>query len=232
MAYSVRWIDSVDSTNLYLKTHPYLPDKQVIATLDQTAGRGRLGRGWDCPKGGLAFSILEKDPPAKPSLLPLLSGVALSKTMEKRGYLPSIKWPNDVYLSGKKAAGILVEGLSEGPKTLYIVGIGVNLNQDAFPSLPGATSLFLEKKEAVEPEPFLEEFLSAYEETLLDPSSSLAYLREHDFLKGKRITLNYYGEGIQGKSLGIDEDGELLLLAPNGDVKKISSGEASLLRMK
>ena len=57
MAYSVRWIDSVDSTNLYLKTHPDLPDKQVIAPLDQTAGRARLGRGWDCPKGGLACSI-------------------------------------------------------------------------------------------------------------------------------------------------------------------------------
>lgn len=232
MDFPILWLDSVDSTNLYLKSHADLPSKQVVATLHQTHGRGRLGRGWDCQEGGLAFSILEKELPFAPSLLPLLSGVALSKTLEKLGFSPLLKWPNDLMLNGKKEAGILVEGISQSQKTHYIVGLGVNLSQKEFPSLPGATSLFLEKGEELDPHLFLEEFLLSYRETLLDAPSALAYFQTHDFLKGKDISLNYYGEGLKGKSLGINEEGELLLLDDSNAIKKVSSGEASLLRTR
>lgn len=128
----------------------------VVATDNQTAGRGRLGREWIAPPGQtLAFSMLVRDFGAGagvgasggvkralgPSWLPLIAGSAVRAALAQ--FLPehevAVKWPNDVLVAGQKVSGILSEMLPDGS---VIVGIGINtlLGEEALPTL-NATSL-------------------------------------------------------------------------------------------
>lgn len=223
---------SLPSSNLYAKENlARLQGGEVIWAKVQTQGRGRLGRKWSGAEGALCFSLVLKSFP-DPELLPLLTGVALAWTSEEYGLSPLIKWPNDLILNSKKAAGILVEGVSEASSSSYIVGVGVNLNQKQFPDLPNATSFLLEGKKSIDPSSFLNLFLAHFDQAIEEKERSLTYLRSHDFLLNQPITLNYYGEGIQGKEIGIDGEGKLLLEKDDGSIQTISSGEASLLRKR
>ena len=233
MEHDIRAFASLPSTNLYAKQNlPQLKDGEVIWAKEQTQGRGRLGRKWDGEEGALCFSLVLKSFPT-PELLPLLTGVALAWSSEGYGLSPLLKWPNDLILGSKKAAGILVEGVYEAPCRAYVVGVGVNLSQKAFPTtLPNATSFYLQGKGSIDPSSFLESFLAQFDRAMEEQSSALAYLRSHDFLLDQEITLDYYGEGIHGKEVGIDGQGKLLLQKDDGSIQTISSGEASLLRKR
>jgi len=154
------WFDEVGSTNAALRDalveQPSLPDRTVVVTENQTAGRGRLGREWVAPPGGaLAVSIAVRKPLAHlaPSWLPLIAGSAvrrsLTRVLAERGGMQvalGVKWPNDVLAtlpdgSTRKVSGILSELLADGS---VIVGIGINTNlaEDQLPT-PNATSLRL-----------------------------------------------------------------------------------------
>lgn len=145
----------VGSTNAYLAAHPGdLTAFRVVATDNQTTGRGRQGRAWSSPAGsGIAVSIglplppdvLEASGDQAPvwlSLLPLLVGAALAAAVENEVSDPvTVKWPNDVLVGGKKVAGILVERVPEGG---VVVGFGVNTHypEESLPT-PQSTSLHL-----------------------------------------------------------------------------------------
>lgn len=128
-------LEEVDSTNNYCKTHAdHLPHGAVITAARQTAGKGRLGRQWaDIPDAGLALSVLLHDmPPQKMSLLPLLTGLAVSEGLETlTGLRFPIKWSNDVLTGDKKLCGILCESRLSGSSGFAVIGIGVNLMQSA-----------------------------------------------------------------------------------------------------
>ena len=128
--------DEIDSTNLYLKkNYDKLPNWTIVQANFQTAGRGRFSRTFEVDKGkGMIESILLKDDFAfdNHELLSILTGVALCKTLEKYGFDPMIKWPNDVLLNGKKVSGILLESVIGEKMEALIIGIGVNINQDKF----------------------------------------------------------------------------------------------------
>ncbi len=125
--------DRVESTNvLAAAAHAGDPanDGLVIVAEEQTAGRGRHGRKWLCPRGdGLLLSVLlfPPEPLRRPALLTGLAAVAVCDTISECSRLEAtIKWPNDVLIQGKKVCGILVEhgrGL--------VIGIGVNVNTPA-----------------------------------------------------------------------------------------------------
>jgi BirA family biotin operon repressor/biotin-[acetyl-CoA-carboxylase] ligase len=121
------------------------PDGLVLLALEQTAGRGRRGAAWfAAPAESLAFSILVR-PTAPKSLWPrlaLATGLAVAEAVESFGIAAGIKWPNDVWIGRRKAAGILVEAGAD----FAIVGIGLNVNTTDFPiPVAGiATSLRLE----------------------------------------------------------------------------------------
>ncbi|MHC5021231.1 MAG: biotin--[acetyl-CoA-carboxylase] ligase [Planctomycetota bacterium] len=108
------------------------PDGTVVTAEEQTGGRGRLGREWRSPAGGLWFSILlrpELAPEQRPYLT-VLAAVALADALAGHCDLDArIRWPNDIMLQGRKAAGILVE-VRDGPNTqgAAVVGIGVNIS--------------------------------------------------------------------------------------------------------
>jgi BirA family transcriptional regulator, biotin operon repressor / biotin---[acetyl-CoA-carboxylase] ligase len=101
----------------------------VAVTEEQTEGRGRLGRSWHAPAGSSVLASVLLLPPVEPPRLPelsLIAGGAVAEAIERvTGIQPSIKFPNDVLIRGRKVAGILAES-SEGRVAL---GIGVNVNQ-------------------------------------------------------------------------------------------------------
>ncbi|MEM0023504.1 MAG: biotin--[acetyl-CoA-carboxylase] ligase [Thermofilaceae archaeon] len=103
----------------------------VVVAEEQSAGRGRLGRSWVSPRGGLWLTILLRPTSFGVShLLSLTAGVAVAKAIrEIAGVDARLKWPNDVMVEGRKVAGILVEGSAEADRLRYaLAGIGVNVN--------------------------------------------------------------------------------------------------------
>lgn len=106
----------------------------VVFAERQTAGRGQYGRNWEsAPYQGLWFSVLLRPKMTladSPQLTPLLSKLLSAAIKEQTGCFPQIKPPNDIYLSGKKIAGILVEGrTATDGNYVAVAGIGVNVNQ-------------------------------------------------------------------------------------------------------
>ena len=151
MADSIRWFDTVDSTNTQLmKDRDSLPDRSVYAALFQTAGRGQKGNRWESRPGeNLTFSLLLKPvflSVADQFILSQIVALGLLDYLAEQGIKASIKWPNDIYAGDRKICGTLIENtLSEGHIAAAIAGIGLNLNQKEFdPAIPNPTSLSLE----------------------------------------------------------------------------------------
>lgn len=123
----------INSTNDFLKENwNNFPHGTVIVADVQTAGRGRFNRTWHSPEGGLWFSILFKPRKNfKPNFYAKLCAVSIIRTLKKLKIDARLKWPNDIYINGKKLAGILTETIFEGEKPVaVIVGIGMNVNND------------------------------------------------------------------------------------------------------
>jgi len=144
----------------------------------QTEGRGRSGRSWKSPKGGLWFSLIirPKIPVDRISLLQFLFANALRKGIkEVYGVQSEVKWPNDLVVGWKKLAGVLIETKISGPELVYaIVGIGLNVNLTANQLPTGATSIFLVKRKRFSLEKTLSSILPVLErhyETLRDESA-------------------------------------------------------------
>ena len=118
MKWDIHQFDTLESTNA---TALSCPVGTVVMAESQTAGRGRYGRTWQSPKGNLYMSLVLPDLGKDNSALPFLTAVAVADSLPE--FDVSLKWPNDVLLSGKKLAGILIEK-AEGK---LVVGIGVNV---------------------------------------------------------------------------------------------------------
>ena len=144
----------------------------------QTHGRGRSGRSWKSPRGGLWFSIIirPKIPINRIPLLQFWVANALRNGVEGvYGVQSEVKWPNDLVVGGKKLAGVLIETKISGPELVYaIVGIGLNVNLTAEQLPTGATSIFLVKKKRFSLEKTLSSILTVlkrYYETFREESA-------------------------------------------------------------
>lgn len=107
------------------------PEGTVVIARRMVAGRGRAGRRWEAPEGGLWFTIvLRPEGIEGVQILSLLGGVAVARALRKLlGVVPYLKWPNDVLVDGKKVAGILAEGAFLGSRVNYVLlGVGINVN--------------------------------------------------------------------------------------------------------
>jgi BirA family biotin operon repressor/biotin-[acetyl-CoA-carboxylase] ligase len=123
-------LESTSQTLLGLANDDELEGTVVVAE-EQKAGRGRLGRGWSSPKGGLWFSILLRPsiPPSEAPKLTLMAAVAVARGLENRFAIKArLKWPNDVLVQGKKLCGILAEARCGEKLDFVVVGIGINAN--------------------------------------------------------------------------------------------------------
>ncbi len=196
-----------------------------------------MGREWIDDDGSLLFSILLKGEEYGSLLatLPLLSGAAMEITLLEEGLKPSIKWPNDIYLNDKKCCGVLVEGIYQEKLISLIVGIGLNVNNESFPgALTNATSLYLEKGKRFDLDELLSRFLRHFDDLLKkERNGDNAYLqivKEHDYLKGKQVYLNYYNERKFVTVLGTNENGALEVEDERGGKFSVTSGEATIVK--
>ncbi|MEN2974447.1 MAG: biotin--[acetyl-CoA-carboxylase] ligase [Candidatus Caldarchaeales archaeon] len=159
----IYFYDVVNSTQDLAKSLGSVEEFTVVVAREQRRGRGRMGREWYSPLGGLWFTIIlyPKTPISTYAILSLLSSLSVVRTIEDvTGLKPYIKWPNDVYLNGKKVAGVLVESDVIGELMMKaFVGIGVNLNF-RIESIPerlreSATTIFEEYGKMVDTGTFL-----------------------------------------------------------------------------
>lgn len=174
----IRHVDRTDSTQDHLLrlAKKGAPIGTVVVAGEQSKGRGRLGRRWESPAGGLYFSVLLDSRPS-PGTVPLVCGLAVCDALEKFGIRAEIKWPNDVMAGNRKLAGILCESKD----SFLIAGIGVNLT--AAP-LESAIAI-VELAPAVPPERCLGEILSALAERL-ERSDTPAEVRARLYRRGER----------------------------------------------
>ena len=125
-------LPSCGSTNVYLKEHTaeFAPVGAVY-TMNQTAGRGRLGRTWEnAADQALYYSAVLAGPLAQPETLPQLASLLVARALTERyGVQCQIKWPNDLLVNGKKIVGILCESTETPAGRVWIAGIGINLAQ-------------------------------------------------------------------------------------------------------
>lgn len=237
----IRMLDVTDSTNARAGAagDAGASEGLVVIADQQTAGKGRLGRSWVSPAAvNLYLSVLLRPPvlPVEAPQLTFLSAVAVCRAIsEVSGLEPTVKWPNDVLLHGRKTAGLLNEMSSETDRVNYVVlGIGVNLNMRAeqFPTqlrYP-ATSLSIELGHQVSRLAFtrslLQQIDTLYAAYLASgPRSVLAAWEEYCDLTGKPIVVDCQSRLIRGIMAGLDDDGALLVKTAAGSFERVLAGD-------
>jgi BirA family biotin operon repressor/biotin-[acetyl-CoA-carboxylase] ligase len=225
-------LDEVTSTNDVAKRHAKEGEAEglVIVAKRQTQGRGRQGREWVSPEGGLYLSILLRPgfDPKELTRLTVYSAVPVAKAIEKvTGLRTEMKWPNDIQIEGRKVAGLLVEGSSQQGKIAYVVlGIGINVNtapQEL--GVEGASSLSEETGRTIDLEQLLDEVLrelrSHYERFLKGEYPKDDYVRRSSIL-GHQIEAVVGREVLRGKALHLAPDGALVIKSEEGLVLRLA----------
>ena len=222
----VEILDSTPSTNREVvnRARAGAAEGLVVVTEHQVAGRGRLDRVWETPRGAaLTFSFLLRPelPAAQWPWIPLLAGYALQAALADRVPEVSLKWPNDVLVGEQKISGILVERVDTPTGPAAVVGIGVNVNQTAA-ELPGetATSLRVELEETFDRSQLLVQVLGSV-------GALLPLLEQPDVLRaayvdacstiGRLVDVHLPGgEKVRGEVLDLDPGGALVLSTGGG----------------
>ncbi len=220
------------------------PEGTVVIADSQTKGKGRLQRAWHSPSGCNIYTSIILRPNLDPDSAPqysILAGVAVAEIIDN--YCPgmvNLKWPNDVLLKGKKVCGILAQmKTSAGRVDFIILGIGINININ-YNQLPQdikntATSLAIETGRKISRQELIislyENLAKWYKKLIVDGFSSV----KEEWLSmapmiGKRVQIISGDEVINGKALGIDEQGSLVLLTAGDRKIKISAGDVRLLK--
>src|SRR5215510_12981141 len=237
----LHYFAEIDSTNAYARSlaEQGANEGEVVVAETQTQGRGRLGRSWISPPFvNLYFSVI-----LRPRLLPvdapqltLMAAVALADTVASFISIPpTIKWPNDILVEGKKLAGVLTESSCDTERIEFVIlGIGVNLNY-SIASMPEmirqrATSLLSLTKKSIEREVFLQTLIQdldrCYGELEEMGFDSLAPRWEAFFgLRDKRVRIEMIDKIIIGTAKGIDRDGALIVANDRGERQRIVAGD-------
>ncbi len=211
----------------------------VVFAETQSQGRGRLGRQWSSPSGGLYFSVLLR-PKLNIEELPkitLQTAESVCRVLNKHYQIDAkTKWPNDVWVGGKKICGILTETRAEADRVFYVViGIGINVNS-LLKSLPSqATSMKRCLKRKVNRSVLAVRVLSELEARIdaLNYSSSRRIheqWRKSSLLLGKKVRVKTLRGMLAGKAMDIDKDGALVIDSPVEGRKRILSGDVLLCR--
>lgn len=217
----------------------------VVLAEAQTEGRGRGGQPWFSPSGVNLYGSVLFRPPISLKAVPvfsLIASLALTETIWAEGLQAAIKWPNDVLVERKKVAGSLVECASAGDQVEYVIlGVGVNLNvrREALRAALGdaahaATSLREVAGHEIDRNAFAATFL-----TLLDhwfhvyatrgPEAVLAAWRDRDILTGRRVKIRGESQEHEGRVLGVNREGRLVVEDIRGVLHQVVSGEVRLL---
>ncbi len=239
------WYDRLDSTNTYAKklAQEGAPHGTVVVAERQTGGRGRMGRSFLSPAGGVYLSVILRPacPPENLMHLTCAAAVAGCKAVEKAcGIHPEIKWTNDLVFRGKKLGGILTELMlsGSGVADCAIIGIGINCQKptDFPPELQETVTSLAEISDTcctadtltaklVESLYEMAQQLFSHKTTIMDE------YRRHCITLGKEIKV-ISGEHITyGTALDLDTDGGLFVRLSDGSEKLVTSGEVSVRGM-
>ncbi len=205
----LRCFDSVDSTNLQAKqwARQGAPFGAAVLADSQTAGRGRLGRGFYSPDGGLYLSLI-LPPQQSPGQLTTLAAVAVRRAVQTHaGVSLGIKWVNDLLLDGKKVCGILVEGLAEARGLTHaVLGIGLNTFDADFPQAlrDSAGTLPVTHRE-----PLAAAIINQVMAMLPRVPDHMAEYRAHCLTLGQRVAFEHEGVQRAGIARQVDEEGAL-----------------------
>ncbi len=235
--------EAVDSTNDVASSMAEEGSREgtLILAETQRKGRGRLGREWISPKQTGLWSSLILRPevhPSKVASLTLMAALSMMKAIEKTtGLKAEIKWPNDLYLNGKKVCGILSEMRSEPDQIRYIIlglGVNINLEQDELPKEieASATSLLIETGKYVSRMDLLCHYLEAFEVYYQNFPNDLGLLLEevkkNCLTLGKQVSVVVGDQTVTGQAVELDETGALVLEKKDGTTEKIYSGDLSV----
>jgi len=244
LASRFEWLETAESTNteLVARAAAGWPDRAVLVTDRQTAGRGRLGRAWTAPPGtSLAVSVLVRPgiPWERYGWLSLLAGVAMAEAIRSIGGAADLKWPNDVLLGGRKVCGILAEALPDGSGAVLGAGLNHRIPAESLP-VPTATSLMVEGL-PTDPDAVLAAYLERLWSSLDaltaaggDPEASgvRAAVERACGTLGSRVRVQLPGgEDVIGRATALDGDGRLVV-ASDRDAPPlvVAAGDVTHLR--
>jgi len=238
---TIHHFHTLDSTNskAYQLALDGAEEGEVVVAESQEKGRGRLGRQWFSPPFlNLYLSVIlrPKIPPHQASLITLMAAIATADAIQKfSGFLPLIKWPNDILLRNRKVAGLLNEINSEMDRIHFVIlGIGINLNMDekmfSKEIRTVATSLKREMGQTISRKAFLQSLLQELEKwyTIFMKQGSAFILkawRDRAHLKGRRVKVTSFGETLGGIAVDVDSDGALILETADGKRKRVVAGD-------
>ena len=237
---AVEVVDTIDSTNAQLMSEAASSDAHFLIARQQTAGVGRRGGTWQSPPSGnlyLSYCFHASHPLSVISLFPLVFGVEIAAELESTlGISIQLKWPNDLYLDGKKCGGMLLETKTmQDGVTAVIVGVGVNVASHPNEELLGrpVTSLQHCRQEPVA----LEDVALAVMRAIITVSgrstADITYCLtrqwpDRDFLLNKEVCVSQSaGVDVRGVAKGIAEDGGLQVDC-GGRMEVFYAGEVSL----
>ena len=234
---NIHYFDEAGSSNDIAKKMAETAEEGTIVVVEQqTGGRGRLGRQWASPKGGIWFSTIIKPRIAlgAASRLTLTFGLSVAKTLRQFGFDAKIKWPNDVLVGGKKVSGILTEVEAEIDTVEYVViGIGINANM-SLKDIPeelreNSTTLRDESGKSIDRVEFLQELLFEMEQEYIRFSTRpfseiMDEIIDLSDTIGKEVTVNMPNRIVEGIVVGISKSGALLLRKADGEIEEIIAG--------
>lgn len=239
--------DEVNSTNARLRVlaRGRAPAGTVVLAEAQTSGRGRRGQEWFSPRGLNLYASVLLRPTLRPPELAVFSfiaSLALTDAIKELGVSAVIKWPNDVLVDGKKVAGTLLECAMRGDEVEHVIlGVGVNLNVEPAdlraalgPSALFATSLAAVTGHEIDRSAFAASYLSRLDHWVgvfeaFGPEAILAAWRLRDILTGRRVEVRGSGAPFEGRVLGVDGDGNLVVRDPWGGRHVLTNEEVRIL---
>lgn len=239
-----RFFEELPSTNSYLKKLPATDITHGMLCLadHQTRGRGQYERSWETePACNLTFTLCFRPPRAdRLHVLTLTCALALLQAMEDElgEDRVTLKWPNDIMIGERKAAGLLTETVFNGNKLdRVLVGIGLNVNQRQFPGelQDTATSMRLAKGEELDREAFLAGLLARMEHQYgrwhRNSTDLLREINRSIMGHGQWVRLQVNGERWKDpyKFLGVNEEGRLLVVDREGSIKSFSYEQIRLV---
>ena len=232
-----RKVFSTNSIAKFLANHSAEEGTALVSEI-QTNARGRLGKKWEAPEGGIWMSIIlrPKVPPARIGLITLATGVAIAKAIRSLGVDAKIKWPNDILIAGNKISGVLTEvNATFNEIDWVVVGIGIDSNlklEDFSEDIRiGTTTLTEELPAKVDENELISIFLNEFEKVykLYVDGEIEEILNDWRALSdtiGKYVNITQTGGKItQGYVVGVNNEGSLIIEKQDGSLEKIISGE-------
>ncbi len=230
-------LESVGSTNTYLKSLKNIENGTLVTAAYQTEGRGRRGHSFWSPQGGIYMSLacVPSACSFNAGLITTCAALSVCKAIEKLTDLkPKIKWINDIFLNGKKVCGILCETVftpNTGEIDYVVIGIGVNVAATVFPDelKPIATAILNECEKDISKNELIAEILNSLEKDIqyIYSAEFLNDVRTRSLGLGREITVTTQNGRFLAKAVDIDSSGGLIVKVGE-NTQTLSSGIVSI----